>query len=155
MYTVADVARIIGVTRQAVYRKMDKEELHPYLKDSAKGKMVTEKGFTILKGMFSDYLESKQAPDTEQQKNSNRTDNLQSDYIASLKAEIENLKQINAVQAEHLKQITIDNSQQMNSLTQLLQNSQVLLKQQQDKIFLLENPGDKEKFSLWNIFKRN
>lgn len=144
MYTITEISKMIGVSRQAIYKKIDREELQPYLKDSEKGKVITEKGLTILKGFFSDYLDSKQVTDNERQKSSKHTDNLQTDYIQSLKSEI-----------DHLKSITTDQSQQIGNLTQLLQNSQILLKQQQDKILLLENPIETKRRSIWSLFKHN
>jgi predicted DNA-binding protein YlxM (UPF0122 family) len=81
MYTITEVSKIIGVSRQAIYKKINREELQPHLKDSDKGKMVSEKGLTILKGIFSDYLDSKQVTDNEQSKSCKQTDNLQADYI--------------------------------------------------------------------------
>lgn len=169
MYTMSEAAKKIGVSRQSVYSKIDKENLGQYVKDSEKGKVITDKGFSILKGLFSEYIDSKPKI-VNSQKDSKSMDNLENevdsnsnepvldkenknadtlqdtltvDYINSLKSEIESLKSIIS-----------DQSQQTVSLTRLLENSQVLQKQQQDKIFLLESPQDSKK-SIWSIFKRN
>jgi len=148
MYSISEVSKIIGVSRQSIYKKVNKEGLQEYLVNGEKGKVITEKGLSVLKKLFSEYLDSKPEDDNLQQKNCSPTDNLQgeftTDYIASLKAEI-----------HHLKGIISDQSQQTTSLTRLLENSQVLLKQQQDKIFLLEDSQGKEKTSFWDRFKRN
>jgi hypothetical protein len=174
MYSISEAAKLIGVSRQSIYNKIDKENLQQYIKETDKGKVITDKGFTILKRLFSEYIDSKskvidsqdvsqstdnQEEDIESNTTQNtieihdsNTDNSQEsftndmtlDYINSLKEE-----------KEHLKSIISDQGQQIANLTRLLENSQVLLKQQQDKIILLESPEPKEKPSLWNWFKRN
>jgi predicted DNA-binding protein YlxM (UPF0122 family) len=155
MYSISEISKMIGVSRQSIYKKIDKEGLQEYLIDGEKGKVVTDEGLDVLKGLFSEYLDSKPDTDNLQEKNSSTTDNLQADYIDSLKSDIEYLKGVISDERESLRDIISDQSQQITSLTRLLENSQVLLKQQQEKILFLESPPVKEKASFWSsIFNR-
>lgn len=173
MYYISEAAKLIGVSRQSIYNKIDKENLQQYVKETDKGKVITDKGFTILKGLFSEYIDSKskvidsqddsQSTDNQEEEvetndtqnttkspNSN-SDNLQGSFTSDMTLDyINSLKE----EKEHLKIIISDQSQQIANLTRLMENSQVLLRKQQDKILLLESPEPKEKPSIWSMFRR-
>jgi len=149
MYLLSEVAKLIGVSRQSIYKKIDKEALEKYLQDTDKGKVISEKGYTILKKSFKEYLDSKQVTDNNKSTSCEQPDNLQcdytGDYIDSLKSEI-----------DHLRGVVSEQGQQLINMSKLLENSQVLLKQQQEKIFFLESPPvEQEKRSFWGIFKHS
>lgn len=154
MYSISKVAKMIGVSRQSIYNKIDKEGLQQYLVDGEKGKALTEQGVEILKKLFSEYLENKPSSDNSQTIDGKTTVNCQDDlhlidsitaeYINSLKDEI-----------EHLKGVIVAQTQQTADITRLLENSQVLLKHEQERNkLLLESAESKTKSRFLDIFRK-
>lgn len=185
MYSISEAAKKIGVSRQSIYKKLDKSELQPYLQDSEKGKLISEEGLPILKDLFTEWLEVKETKvtDARQTTDSKVTDNLHevdnvktddadvvnrqptdnsqtSDSQATVNSHTVNTiaeEYINSLKAEteHLKGVIASQAQQITDLTRLLENSQVLLKHEQQRhIPLLADEQTKEKRSLWNIFRK-
>lgn len=137
--SISEVAKLLGVSRQTIYNKIDKGNLQRFTKDTDKGKVISAEGIDVLKGILFPANETV-----------NGQSNFANDskYVDTL---IDSLKSENT----HLKTMNFEQSKQIDNLTRLLENSQVLQKQQQDKIFLLEDSQGKEKSSFWDRFKRN
>jgi transcriptional regulator of acetoin/glycerol metabolism len=125
---IAEVAKLLGVSRQTIYNKIDKENLHHFTKDTDKGKVINAEGITALKGILFPANETVNGQ-------SNFGDD--SKYVDTL---IDSLKSENT----HLKAMNIEQSKQLDNLTRLLENSQVLLKQHQEKVFLLESQSSEK-----------
>ena len=136
MYSFSEVAKLLKVSRQTVYNKIDKCGLQSFTSDTDKGKVINEEGFHKLKDILFPVNDAIHGQ-------SNSVND--SKYIDTL---IDSLKNENT----HIKGILSEQSKQIDNLTRLLENSQVLQKQQQDKILLLEEPREVKPF--WNIFKR-
>ena len=137
MYMITEVAKLLGVSRQTIYNKIDKLELTKFTDMTDKGKVINEEGFQLLK----DNLTS--PPNTV-----NSQPNVVNDskYVDGL---IDSLKSEN----EHLKGIIAEQSRQISDLTRLVENSQKLQSRQQEKLILLEDTITKEKRSFWDRFK--
>jgi biotin operon repressor len=56
---ISQVAKKLGVSRQAVYEKIKKLDLSQHLSDSDKGKQLSEEGIEILKESFGQTINSK------------------------------------------------------------------------------------------------
>jgi hypothetical protein len=56
---ISQVAKTLGVSRQAVYKKMEKLDLSQHLSDSDKGKQLSEEGINILRESFRESTNSK------------------------------------------------------------------------------------------------
>jgi hypothetical protein len=56
---ISQVAKTLGVSRQAVYKKMEKLDLSKHLSDSDKGKQLSEEGINILRESFRESTNSK------------------------------------------------------------------------------------------------
>lgn len=154
MYSISQAAKLIGVSRQSVYNRLDREELQEYICITSKGKMLRIEGLDTLKSLYP------VRPDSHQTDNGQSEDNILIDngQVSDSSQTVENLstdKYINSIeeQLEYMKTIIIEKDKQLTayqeqtvSLTRLLENSQVLLKQHQDKIFLLESP---KQTKLW------
>lgn len=153
-----------------VYKKIDSiKDFGKYIKFKEGKKYITESGIEILRKSIKKLQNDinidvvvaediKDIQDNIQEKFKDDTkedvkvveDRQYSQYTDLQKEFTENLKQ----QILDLKGELLEKNDNIKSLTRLLENSQVLQKQQQDKIFLLESPQDNKK-SMWSIFKRN
>lgn len=135
-YTMSEVAKLLNVSRQTVYNKINSQDLQPYIHDTDRGKILLEEGFQILKTMLGSTVNLQSKPVND------------SKYIDTL---IDSLKSEN----ENLRRIVVDQSKQIENLTKLIENSQVLLKHEQEKnALLLESSEEKSKRRIWNPFKK-
>lgn len=145
MYSVTEVSKLIGVSRQSIYKKIYKEGLQEYLIDSDKGKEVTHEGFELLKKLFNEYLESKPEGVNLQSGNSKATDTLQdkltADYIDNLKTD-----------TEFFKSQLSEKDNQIQTLSRLLENTQILLKQEQEKNKLMLESTEMKKQKKSGLF---
>jgi predicted transcriptional regulator YheO len=150
---MSEIAKMLCVSRQTVYNKIDKLNLQQHIQESDKGKILSEEGLNILKKALGFTVSTVNI----QSKPVNDSKYMDS-YIDTLKSEIEHLR---AVIIEKDRQSTEKDKQlcekdkQIESLTRLIENGQILQRQQQDKILLLEDSQTKQKSSFWDIFKRN
>lgn len=138
MYKVSEIAEKLNVTRQGVYywiKKLDKElKPHLYKRDGAT--VVDDEGLELLK----EKMESKEdftGDSTEEENNSgNASANGELlDYIETLKNQL-NRK-----------------DEQIDKLTDLVQNSQVLIRENQQRIEQLEGEVKEQKESWWERLK--
>jgi predicted DNA-binding protein YlxM (UPF0122 family) len=135
-YTISETAKMLNVSRQTVYNKIDSEDLQPYLQDSEKGKTISEKGFHVLKNMLGSTSNGQSKGVNDGQ------------YIDRL---------IDSLKAENTKLYSVisDQLKQIENLTKLIENSQILLKQEQDRSkMLLESAEAKEKRWFWGLFNK-
>lgn len=159
MYTVSDVAKMLNVSRVTIYRNIETTELQKHVTIKNKVKYIDDKGI--------DLLREKLGCNIMQQENSNIevTEPLHDLHLLQvLQLETEHLKCELEAKDKHIDTLTnetamlqgmLQNEQEAGKdLRKLIENSQVLLKQQQDKILFLESPPIKEKRSFWDIFKR-
>jgi len=120
LYKIAQASEILGVSRSAIYKKLDKYKVE------LKGCIRTRKGLKYITEEGLDFLKlSTELPPVDNQRDKT-VDNL--------------------VETEHLKLLIIDKDKQIEqhikekeNLMELLRNSQVLMKQEQNRILLLEH----------------
>ena len=162
MYTVSEVAKMLSVSRVTIYRNIETTELQQHVTTKNKVKYIDDKGFDLLK--------EKLGCNIMQQENSNigvTEPSHDLHLLQMLQLEAEHLKRELEAKDKHIDTLTnetamlqgmLQHEQEAGKdLRKLIENSQVLLRQQQDKIFLLESPPapqDNSKKSIWSIFKR-
>ena len=159
MYSISEVAKMLSVSRQSVYNRLDRTELIGHIHETDKGKMLTTVGIAILKTMYpvkpdSQKTVSVQSEICQDLQNGQEPDSLFETLLSSLKEQNDYLK---SIISEKDRQLSAKEENTTN-LTRLLENSQVLLKQQQERILLLEQPTeerDRKTFfeKLRHVFK--
>lgn len=153
---------MLSVSRQSVYNRLDRTELIGHIHDTDKGKVLSEIGVAILKTMYPVKPDSQQTVSVQSESCQNlqsgqEPDSLIETLLNSFKEQNDYLKSIIAEKDRQLsekdRQLSVKEENTAN-LTRLLENSQVLLRQQQEKIFLLESPPEEKQDpikskSLW------
>lgn len=167
LYTVAEASEILEVSKVTVYNKLNslKNELKPYIKHKKSILHIDDKGLLIIKKSLGltevettlkdeDYVKSSGAVINDSINQFKDVDYLietvkktvesgQEKYIDSL------LSQIDLLKSELQKK-----DDQINNTLRLMENSQVLLKQEKEKVLMLESEDQKEKRSFFDFFKR-
>jgi predicted RNase H-like nuclease (RuvC/YqgF family) len=152
MYSVSEVAKKLNVSRVTIYRNIETLDLQQYVTTKNSIKYIDIRGFECLK--------EKLGCNNEQECNSNNetTDLLHKLQMLQvetghLKHELESKdKHIDTLmnETEMLQRMLHNEQEASKDLRRLIENSQVLLKQQQDKIFLLESPKPtKLRWKFW------
>jgi Leucine-rich repeat (LRR) protein len=166
-YKISEIVDSIGVSKATVYNKLSslKDILRNHVKVRKGVRYVDYEGFQIIKNsigfskeQYTDFttpLTENLIPEVENIDNIDDSSKLESleindKYLESLEKQIEYLKSIITEKDKQLETRDL----QINDMTKLVENSQVLLKQQQEKILFLESPPVKEKRSFWGMFKR-
>lgn len=169
MEKISVIAELLNVSKATIYRKIESLKLQHNVKVVNGVKYIDKKGLQILKQNKNNI---DIVPPCENNPFSDKEIIVHDKDMLMLKNETEHLKRELQAKEEHIstlkgetlllhetlkhEQETLRNEQEAGKdLRKLIENSQVLLKQQQDKILFLENPTVKEKKSIWNIFKRD
>lgn len=126
-YTVSQAAKKLNVSRQTIYIKLNKLDLQDHIIIENNTKYITDKGLDIIRESITKQVDSKDDSYIDSKVDVNNDVNLQdnltslnSDYINSLKEEIQYLRE------------------QLVYRDKLLENMQVLLKGEQENRKLLE-----------------
>lgn len=141
MKSIPQIAREIGVTPQAVYKKVNNQlstSLKPFLHKSEKGKIsISIEGESLIKESFNKTSTSDVNSDSS---DSQSQDNqMTSEFILFLQQQIK-------VKDEQIQEMLKQN-----------QNMQVLLKQEQERTLLITELEDEEpkNITFWNkMFKK-
>lgn len=146
LFTVAQVAKKLGVTTQYIYHKMNnsmKQELQEHIKEVARGnrtvKMITETGVNLIEESLEEVSVG------------NDDANIDKDIVIILQQNIEILQEQLAIKDKQIdvKDLQISKmNERLKEAQQLNQNNQVLLKDQQEIKMLESNKN------FWDIFKR-
>ena len=129
-YKVVDVAKMLDVSKVTIYEKMKllKKELKPYIKLKGNVKYVDTQGIEIIRKSLKDYQEEENNfTNTLLNTEHDIEGSIENPYIQHLKEEIEYYR--NQLKAK---------DEQINTHMELIQNFQVLIKQEQTKYLLLE-----------------
>lgn len=132
-YKVVDVAKMLDVSKVTIYEKMKllKKELKPYIKLKGNVKYIDTQGIEIIRRSLKDYQEEENNQENFTKSKLNTEHDIEGSienaYIQHLKTEIEYYR--NQLKAK---------DEQINTHMELIQNFQVLIKQEQTKYLLLE-----------------
>jgi len=94
MFSVGELAKRFGVSRQTIYNKVATEELKPYVIDN-NGAKLTPDGLDVLTELLADGKAGKQVTKKFEQHRQAEIDTKESyldKYVKSLEAQIEELK---------------------------------------------------------------
>jgi hypothetical protein len=152
-YSISEASKLLKVSKVTIYKKLDKVNgLKEHIKQLKEGKCISEEGFELLKKSiqltpFTKPLQQEFKADNENEV-SERDLIVYKQLITNLESQVNDLKDDRQKLYEQLG----TKDKQIDSLTRLNENSQVLLKQHQEKILFLEDSQTKEpeeKKSLW------
>jgi hypothetical protein len=154
-YSISEVSKRLKVSKVTIYKKIAKvNELRNHVKQLKEGKCITTEGIEILKQSLSvnQYVKPSQQELKPEEGNQETATELivYKRLTETLEKQVNELKE----DKENLYGQLGIKDKQIESLARLNENAQVLLKQQQDKILLIENPPIKGKLSFWDRFKR-
>lgn len=157
MKTIAQIAEEAGVNVQTVYRRLNK------VKQNTNESLTTKiDGVTYFTGIGEKIIIDS-LTFVKQQKNNDKP--AESEMIAQLTVQIEKLQEDLRIEREHSRQQAERFADISEKLTELTRNSQVLLKQEQDKTAYLlpdesqnntSEPPSKEgtKKRFWGFWKK-
>lgn len=140
MITISKLAKEIGVTSQAIYKKLSCQPVGNLVEKDTNGKwLINEEAIEIIKGWFNNSCE------TVEQK-FNQVDN-------QLRVEIDELKRENKQLQERIHEQSDQITEFAKQFAELSKNNQVLLGIEQNKTSskMIETNTKK---GFWNIFKR-
>ena len=135
--SVAEVSDLTGLSKVSIYNKLKLKEMEEFIVKNKGITYITEDGFNLIKSSLNlkeSSLNLNQEVKTENKENLETIENkdfeefkgyfkeLNENYLTSLKCEIESLK----------GQL-IEKDKQINDLHKLIENSQILLKEEQKK----------------------
>jgi len=147
LYTILEVSRQLSISRQAVYKKLETmPELKPHIKIKNNTKYISEQGLELLRQSLNLVNQS-----TDSQPETKIVD-TETANLCSAKGTSDNQALIEALQ----KQITDLQSDkqklytQVENLTRLNENSQILLKSSNDRLIMIEAKTQQKK----GIFER-
>ncbi len=148
-YTVAEVAEIINLSRVSVYNKLKQDTLKPFIDKKQGVTYISEEGLKLIKDGLTTSVNKFNEEEQEQQENIEdepfKEDlTLTLDYVNYLKAENERLW------AE-----LQEKNNQINNLSRLVENGQVLLKDKpQQDVGLLQERCDQTNEKIAQVKER-
>lgn len=131
---VSDVSKLTGLSKVSIYNKLKLKELKPYIVKNKGVTYVTEGGVNLIKDniRLKDNITPYELNNKEIEESNNKNEEIQAfkeqlkglsdDYLNSLKGEIASLKEL-----------IVEKDSQISELHKLIENSQVLLKKEQQK----------------------
>lgn len=140
MFKVSEVAEKLGVSKVSVYNRVNqnKEMFKPHLKKVKSVTYIDNKGFEMLKKLFSkDNSFTTLQDEVKTLYNEPETQDF-SMYIEFKQVYEERINDLKE-QVEELKKDKENMINQIGQLTELNRNAQILIKQNQDKVLLLES----------------
>lgn len=167
LYTVAEISEELGFSKVTIYNKLNslKSELKPYIRHKKGVIHIDDKGLLIIKESLglnevkTDLKEDNTLNQSSIVKNKDLNQFKDIDIlIETVKKTVESGQEnyINSLleQIELLKSELQKKDDQINNTLRLLENSQVLLKQEKEKVLMLESVEQKEKRSIFDFFKK-
>lgn len=152
MYRVIEAAELLGVSKVTIYKRISSlsKKIKPYIYKNKGVTYISETGLEMIKIAMSVNQDEEEIKDNDKIENNTNLENkenqniinelsdklkdLQDGYIDSLKDQIDYLKNELEIKNEQLKSKDI----QLNSKDDLIKNFQILLKEDKNKINLLE-----------------
>lgn len=169
LYTVAELSDMLGFSKVTIYNKINslKTDLKPCIKHKKGITYIDDKGVLIIKrdlGLI-EYESTLNSKDKFKVDDSVNNEDLK--QFKELNILVKTLKEeVKTGQDEHTKsllnQIELLKSElnkkddQINNTLRLLENSQILLRENKEKIVMLESKEkEKKNFSFKDLFSRN
>ncbi len=166
LYTVAEISDMTGFSKVTIYNKVNllKTDLKPCIKRKNGVTYIDDKGVLIIKRDLGLIEDENTLNYDEEFKEASPVDNNDLKQFKDINILIETLKEtvktgqedyINSLlgQIELLKSELNKKDDQINNTLRLLENSQVLIKDNKEKILMLESKEEKEKKGFFSWFK--
>lgn len=160
-YTVTEAAKILNITRQSIYNKLNSlnDVLQPHISKKNNVKYLSNEAVEIIQKNINGedvksnlYNIDKELIDLYK----NQINDLQN-HVATIKStyeeQIKNLTNTYRTQIEYIKEESNKKTNQLENKDKLLENMQVLLKDTKEQVHLLENTKNKK--SIWHFWKKN
>ena len=135
IYTIAEVSELIGLSKVSIYKKLKLKQIEPHISKKQGVTYITEEGLTLIKDTLKVNYEVK-------------TDSNLKDINSSAKHEIATDTEVFNIKYDYIKTLKEqlnEKDSQIRELTTALgkaqglhQNTQVLLRNEQDQPLLLE-----------------
>lgn len=134
LYRVSEIAELMGLSKVSVYNRINhnKDRLKPYISKDKGVTYINDKGFTVLKELFTDFTEE---PDQEieipQEPKVSEVETITREIIEMLKGELE------------MKNLQLqEKDKQIAELLKVTQAQQVLMKtdREQEEPKMIEAP---------------
>lgn len=163
LYTVIDISKRLSISRQAIYKKLEKMvELKPHIKVKNNVKYVDEEGLELIRMSMDDNSAGTQTTndnpsytsstcnDEFSTRLSGSHDKLTEDYIRTLEEDKKKLFEELQTKNKQIEALTdaLNQSQRLN------ENSQILLKHEQERNKMLLESSEANKKGFWKIFRK-
>ena len=169
LYTVAELSDMLGFSKVTIYNKINslKTDLKPYIKHKKGVTYIDDKGVLIIKRDLglNQHESTLNSNDDFKVEDPVKDEDLKgfkelNILVKTLKKEVKTGQDdyTNSLldQIELLKSELNKKDDQINNTLRLLENSQILLRENKEKIVMLENKEkEKKKFSFKGLFSRN
>ena len=154
LYKILEVSKQLKVSKQTIYKKLNKnDDLKQYVTTKNNIQYFDEKGLEFLDSLISKQVTVtpvNQEQETKETSNENNChsevstsyNRLQDDYIEHLKKQLEE-KDKQLLEKDRLMDKIISEH------TELVRNSQILLREKEEKILMLESKEQKKKQNFW------
>ena len=163
-YTFYEVANLLNVSHQTIYNRVKNKDIYkqvkPFIKNEGKHRYITSDGVDVLKKFIKiDKNFDNDFDNEEVSNNDNSVDNdrlggckinidneVNNELINVLKSQIDSLQEQLKIKDEHIN----NKDNQIDALIKINENNQVLLRDSQKKVELLEERNTTTKKSFWS-----
>lgn len=145
---VAEAAKILGVSKKTIYRKIDKLDLTSkgHVKQVGHTKTLTTEGFEFIRLSFDKGRVKDNLHDNVKEKGPGEG------VVGSYKQLLEEQKELYEKLLLEKDKLIVDLREDKDRLMKMQENNQVLIAREQERVLLLEESVEKRSF--WNRFKR-
>jgi hypothetical protein len=167
LYTVAEISEMLGFSKVTIYNRVNslKSDLKGCIKVKKGITYINDKGLLIIRASLGLKVDEDTLINDDEFKAASTEDNEDIKQFKDINYLIETIKKtvetsqenyINSLlsQINHLQLELNKKDEQLNNTLRLLENSQVLIRDNKEKILELESQEQKEKKSIFNIFRR-
>lgn len=140
-YTIAEVAEKVGISKSAVYKKIKTNELKPYISKKQGVTFISENGLKLIQSGINDFVnECKEVEPEPQETAENKDFEPENKEVENVETDSKYLKHLEN-EVERLWAELQERNKQIEKLSQLVENGQVLLRErpQQDIQLLQEH----------------
>ena len=167
LYTVAELSEMLGFSKVTIYNKINslKSDLKGCISKKKGITYINSKGLSIIRASLGLKVDEDTLINDDEFKAEDTLNNEDIKQFKDIENLVETIKKtvetgqenyINSLldQIEHLKEELNRKDEQLNNTLRLLENSQVLIKDNKEKILELESQEQKERRSFFNWFKK-
>lgn len=167
LYTIAEISEELGYSKVTIYNRVNslKGDLRGCIKHKKGVMYITDEGLLIIKKDLGLIPDEDTLNSDDEFKAENIDNNEDLNHFKDINYLVETIKKtvetsqenyINSLleQIELLKSELNKKDEQLNNTLRLLENSQILIRDNKEKILELESQEQKEKNGLFNWFRK-